>query len=373
MNLNEEIYKYIQINKQRLSKQTLEEQYKQSKKYIEENYKLKYLEDSIYNLEFLAISIKLRLPIIFYNYMRWLGSFMKNLKVKREDMINYFDTINIVLKNNLLNDFDGHDIIDIKDILSKYLTKAIKYFINEYDKRIDSKDIKTFEVIKDYENDNNIFLKYLLNLKKDKAINFVLEKLNEKKDPKEIYMKILQPTLYNVGLLWEQNIITPAKEHYITAVIQNIISLMYPHIFDLNIELKDRSMFGVCAGKELHELGIRMVCDFFEMDGWDTTYLGANLPIDAVVKELKIYKPNIIAISTTLVINLNYTLELIKRIREEKELEDILIFVGGKFLNECKDVVKALKADGYGVDAIKTLELANKMVGDLKNGIQLSR
>ncbi|MCT4584462.1 MAG: cobalamin-dependent protein [Peptostreptococcaceae bacterium] len=373
MNLNENIYKYIQDNKELLSKKTLEEQHKKSMEYLKENYKSKYIQDSIYNLEFLAISIRLDTPNIFFSYMKWLGSLMKNLNVKRNDMINYFDSINTVLLNNMTDYFEKKYKESIISILSTYFIDSIEYFTKEYDKKIDANDMNNCSVIKNYESDNNIFLEYLLNLKKDKAIDFVLTKLDKNKNPKDIYMNILQPTLYNVGLLWEKNIITPAKEHYITAVIQNIIALMYPHIFDLNIESKDKSMFGVCAGKELHELGIRMVCDFFEMDGWDTTYLGANLPIESVIEELKIYKPNLIAISTTLVINLGYTLDLIKRIKEEDELKEVLIFIGGKFLNECEGVVDSINVDGYGKDAIETLKIANKMVGDVKDGLQLSR
>ena len=45
-------------------------------------------------------------------------------------------------------------------------------------------------------------------------------------------------------------------------------------------------MVATCIGGELHEIGIRMVADFFEMEGWDTYYLGANTPADAVVAEL---------------------------------------------------------------------------------------
>jgi hypothetical protein len=33
-----------------------------------------------------------------------------------------------------------------------------------------------------------------------------------------------------------------------------------------------------CVSGELHEIGVRMLCDLLEMEGWNTIYLGANVP-----------------------------------------------------------------------------------------------
>ncbi|MDZ7776615.1 MAG: hypothetical protein U5L09_13885 [Bacteroidales bacterium] len=54
------------------------------------------------------------------------------------------------------------------------------------------------------------------------------------------------------------------------------MSQLYPYIF--NSQRVGKSMVAATVGGELHEMGIRMVADFFEMEGWDTWYLGANAP-----------------------------------------------------------------------------------------------
>ncbi|HEY5309978.1 MAG TPA: cobalamin B12-binding domain-containing protein, partial [Casimicrobiaceae bacterium] len=48
---------------------------------------------------------------------------------------------------------------------------------------------------------------------------------------------------------------------------------------------------------DLHELGARMVADFFEMEGWDSYYTGANTPTGGVVQAIVERRPDVLAIS----------------------------------------------------------------------------
>ena len=75
---------------------------------------------------------------------------------------------------------------------------------------------------------------------------------------------------------WQMNRLTVAQEHYCTAATQMIMSQLYPYIFEG--ERNGRVLVATCVAENLHEIGVRMVTDFFEMDGWDTFYLGANVP-----------------------------------------------------------------------------------------------
>ena len=62
-----------------------------------------------------------------------------------------------------------------------------------------------------------------------------------------------------------------AQEHYCTAATQLIMSQLYPYIFTTG--KNGRVLVGTCVSGDLHEIGVRMVSDFFEMEGWDTFYL----------------------------------------------------------------------------------------------------
>ena len=59
-------------------------------------------------------------------------------------------------------------------------------------------------------------------------------------------------------------------------------------------------MVAACAGEELHEIGIRMVADFFEMEGWDVYYTGANIPAKSILDAVKEQKADVVALSITM-------------------------------------------------------------------------
>ena len=108
----------------------------------------------------------------------------------------------------------------------------------------------------------------------------------------DIYLHVFQRSQYEIGRLWHLNKITIAHEHYCTAATQMIMSQLYPYIAP---ERKNgKRMVAASVSGELHELGIRMVADFFEMAGWDTTFLGANTPLPAIVKMLAEQKADVV-------------------------------------------------------------------------------
>ena len=64
-----------------------------------------------------------------------------------------------------------------------------------------------------------------------------------------------------------------------------VMAQLFPVIFDSDRQPLGR-VISACVAGELHEIGARMVADLFEMAGWDTTFLGADVPRDSVVDML---------------------------------------------------------------------------------------
>jgi len=79
---------------------------------------------------------------------------------------------------------------------------------------------------------------------------------------KRIYLDVFQATQYEVGRLWQLNEVGVGEEHYCTAATQLIISQLYPQIFAS--EKGPNTLVATCVAGDLHELGARMVTDFFE-------------------------------------------------------------------------------------------------------------
>jgi methanogenic corrinoid protein MtbC1 len=91
---------------------------------------------------------------------------------------------------------------------------------------------------------------------------------------------------------------------------------LYPYIF--TTEKTGQTMVATCIGGELHELGIRMVADFLEMEGWDTYYLGANTPARAIVQTVQQRRADVLAISGTMPFHVSQIAALVAQIRAEE-------------------------------------------------------
>jgi methanogenic corrinoid protein MtbC1 len=144
-----------------------------------------------------------------------------------------------------------------------------------------------------------------------------------------------------------------------------IMSQLYPFIF--SAEKNGWKMVAASVDSNMHDIGIRMVADFFEMNGWDTFYLGANAPHQAILEAVQSYAPNLVAISATISRQVLQVEQAINGIRELPGGEKIMIIVGGAAFNTTKDLWKQIKADGYAVSADGAVELANRLIKDSRS------
>lgn len=179
-------------------------------------------------------------------------------------------------------------------------------------------------------------------------------------DVRDIYMRVFQPAMYEIGKLWEQNQFTVAQEHLATAITQSVMAQIYGSVF-LRPPL-GRTMVATCLGGELHELGIRMVSDFFEMEGWDVFYLGANVPTDSVVSMVRERRADLLAISLTLLVQVPHLRELIAAVRRSPMGKRVKIMIGGQPLNQDPALAASIDADIVARDAREAVATATRLV-----------
>jgi methanogenic corrinoid protein MtbC1 len=101
--------------------------------------------------------------------------------------------------------------------------------------------------------------------------------------------------------------------------------------------------------------------DLFETNGWDTTYVGANTPIDDLLVQIKDNDYNVVAISITMVSNINNVITTINMIRSLQK-PNLKILVGGYPFNRNESLWKMVGADGFAKDFETALNIANAYV-----------
>lgn len=204
-----------------------------------------------------------------------------------------------------------------------------------------------------------MYLDALLKVQRDAASRMILKAVKEGVNVKDIYLHVFEPCQHEVGRLWQKNQITVAQEHYCSAVTQMVMSQLYPYIFQG--KKNGHRMIATCVAGEMHEIGIRMVADLFEMDGWDTYYLGANTPSESIIDSLNTLNPEILAVSASIHYNVIAAARLIDMIKESTS-SNIKILVGGRPFLMMPDLWKKIGAHGSAHNAQDAVELANQLI-----------
>jgi methanogenic corrinoid protein MtbC1 len=114
----------------------------------------------------------------------------------------------------------------------------------------------------------------------------------------EIFLRVLAPTLQQVGDLWERGELSIAAEHAATAFTHRVM-----HRLALRPRLEPAARTGTvvvaCLEGELHALGAEMVAHFFRAAGWEVHYLGPNLPGAELLGVVRSLLPDAVALSVT--------------------------------------------------------------------------
>ena len=184
---------------------------------------------------------------------------------------------------------------------------------------------------------------------REESIKFIREILeNRKLSVIEVYEQILTPSLNTMESTGDVQV-DIWKEHIRTSIIRTIIENSYSYV------IRDRDeKYGVRSGKkiavicpvdEYHELGARMITDYFVMLGYDAIYVGSNTPKEVFISGLKSQKLDYIAISISNPYHLISARNTIARIREEDK--NVKIIVGGNAISKLGEKAEILNADYY--------------------------
>ncbi len=198
------------------------------------------------------------------------------------------------------------------------------------------------------------YLDAALNGRRDDAIQVIREASATDLEVAEIMLGILEPAQNELGRLWERGEITIAHEHYVTAITQMSLSMLYPRLLVDRIP-RGRNLVATTAAFETHEVGIRMISDLLEQDGWHTTFLGADVPVEDVVETVAEQRAHVLAVSATMVGHIRGVRELIRVVRADARCEHVRVLVGGRPFSSVRRLGSMIGADASAESAREAL------------------
>jgi len=204
------------------------------------------------------------------------------------------------------------------------------------------------------------YLGFLLQGNRAAATDLVLRLVENGMDLRSVYLDVFQESQYRLGKLWLGGKISVAQEHFCTAATQVIMSRLYPYVF--STAKNGKKLVAASAGGELHEMGIRIVADIFELEGWDAYYLGANSPAGAIVAALKERQADLLCVSATMTFHLGAVEEIIGAVRAAFGAGSPKILVGGYVFKTGGTLWQKVGADGYAADALGAVRAAEGLL-----------
>ena len=145
---------------------------------------------------------------------------------------------------------------------------------------------------------------------------------------KVLYVQVFQRAMYRVGELWEHQRISVAVEHLATAIVERMLALVQAQVF--TGPYRKRKAVIACVADEYHQLGGRMVADFFELHGWRGYFLGANTPLPDLMCLIDERQPDMLGLSLSIYFNLPALLRALDAVTAAHSKLPILI--GGQAL-----------------------------------------
>ena len=223
----------------------------------------KCIEDTEFHLAHLSAAILASSPALFADYIDWVGFVMSAAGIWLEDV-----RANLACLLDVFADSSprvwGSSLGDVESALERLARAAPE------SPSLLPQDGASTGIAKEY-------LRLLLACERHAAGCLILDAVDSGMAIRDVYLQVFQPCQRELGRLWQAGQITPAQEHYCTAATQLIMSQLAPRLFTDSEEwasggdrLRGRRD---ARGRDPH--GRRPA----ELAGWDTIYLGGNVPI----------------------------------------------------------------------------------------------
>lgn len=300
------------------------------------------------HIHVLAACIEFSSPLLIKEYAGWAANLRESVSPFYSDIACVLDQLETVVQLQFPT--------DAAIIVTRYIQIALES-IAESQPAIDA-PIRINPLLRLQQD----YLSSLLAARRDDALHLILEAVDAGVEIEAIYLNVFQPAQEEVGRLWQAGNINVALEHYVTAATQFVMSQLQPYFLTKHSSAK--TLVATCVGEELHEVGLRIVSDLFEINGWNTVYLGANTPAKSIAQTLVSNGAQLLAVSTTMTQHLFGVTDVIREVRSHAGCEDVKVLVGGYPFVIDPYLWQRVGADAVAVDGKEAIRIVRRLVDD---------
>lgn len=139
------------------------------------------------------------------------------------------------------------------------------------------------------------FFNALIARSSEGAKSIVLSCLETKTSLYQLYEGVFRPALYKIGDWYTKGQLTEAEEHFASSVTERLMSFAL-QFYAPEARNGRRAVLG-CVEGNYHEVGLRMIADVLDLKGWETRFLGANVPTSSFAALVSLEQPDLVMVS----------------------------------------------------------------------------
>jgi methanogenic corrinoid protein MtbC1 len=213
---------------------------------------------------------------------------------------------------------------------------------------------------------SRLVLLHLLQRDQEAAASIAVEALRGGMPLIAVYERIIAPALYEIGRMWHMQEASIADEHFCSAAMRSIVTQLRASVQAPPAD--GRRVLCCTVGGNFHDIGIRMVADVLEMDGWTVEFLGANVPAHEVVMSIvdsaSDERPafHLVAASASTLLSVRAAMDLADAMIAYPEAQHVPLLMGGGVFNANDGLAEAIGASASAGSLSEAVAVAARLV-----------
>jgi 5-methyltetrahydrofolate--homocysteine methyltransferase len=205
------------------------------------------------------------------------------------------------------------------------------------------------------------FVNLLADLKEDEVLKLAKKRIESGEDP----MKILEDSRKGMEVVGKR---FADGEYFLPELVfsgellKEVTELVKPHLSKSSAKIKrlGKVVIGTVAG-DIHDIGLNIVDFMLDVNGFEVTNLGVDVPAEKFVKAVKETKAPVLGLSGFLTPAFDSMKETVEALEKAGLRKNVKIMIGGGQMDD--EVRKYAKADAFGKDAMAAVALSKKWIG----------
>lgn len=299
-------------------------------------------------LEYLSVALHFQAPALFLDHVEWMATAFRTREVPPALLGECLDALERELEARL----PGHALPPVAGVLAQARAHVARPAAAEVSTL--AGDGPTLELARAY-------LLAALEGRRLDALNLVLDAARGGMDLATLQHDVVGRVQVELGRLWHEGELSVVEEHLVSRISEQVLSALALHM--PRTPRLGRRVLVTGANGDLHDIGLRVLVDRFDLAGFDPVFLGASTPADEAARAAADFEVDLVLLGAKLAIHVRGAAATIELLRAQPATAKLPVIVGGRPFDLVPGLAERIGASGHARDASEALALARRLVG----------